>query len=135
MALDIMQATRIMEALATTNEQFAELCRSMRKRAGTVSAKHEMSVRRYGSETLIEFYVDVELRNGKNLGWWMEIHCGERRWIIESSVHLNDEHGEEKVREFPDHMTTSLEEFLSELEESTAALSESVGCYDQAFCL
>lgn len=132
MGLNLLDETRLIAALASANEQFAEFCGVLRTRQESLCVKHEMSARSYQGEILIEFYVDVELKSGKNVGWWMEIHCGEAKWTIESSVLISDGSGEEKLREFPLRMAANLDEFVYEIKEATVAIRESASYYNLA---
>jgi hypothetical protein len=121
------QSANLMQAITNCNERLVEMCQFLRKHPKVISAKQQICFRNYKKGPVIELYVDVELSNGKALGWWMEIQWSEEKWIVESSVLLNEGQNQDTVREFPVRIAREIEEIIHE---TSLALVGSVDCLD-----
>jgi hypothetical protein len=119
---------KFLEALANSKHQFTELAQRLRPRPDVIRVLHSLECLRYRTHVALEGYVDVELRNGKAVAWWLEVNWNDEQWTIESRVLLNDNQPQsvqEVIREFPDRIAETLNECIEQLSQATADLVNS----------
>jgi hypothetical protein len=88
--------------------------------------QHALGLRSYQTGPVVEAYVDAELASGNAVGWWLEIHWDKARWLIESSIRLDHEGGEDTITAFPPRKAVTLTELLDQLKASVIELGEFV---------
>jgi hypothetical protein len=108
-------AVQLLESLAQCKARLIELAHDLREHPRVVTALHAVECWPYGSGSMLELYLDVELREGQALSWWLEVTWGSEAWHIESRVSLIDEQGSTTLKNFPDHTATIYEDFLQYL--------------------
>lgn len=117
---------KFLEAIASNNRKFIELAGALRLQSKVLSVKQGIDCRQYNSGTRIEYYVDAELRNGKSMCWWLEIIWNKECWTIEASVLVNHDQGQDKLKEFPDKISETFNEFITQFNDSTNELVSSI---------
>lgn len=124
---------RILDAITAANERLISFSQQLRTRAEVIEVRHGMDFRRYSSGTILEFFVDTELTNGKGLCWWLEVNWNIEKWVMESSVLSNEGNGQETVREFPERIAKTVDDVVMELDEAVSLLTGSIDCLDLAY--
>ncbi len=74
-----------------------------------------MTPARYPSGDRIECYVDAELASGNAVGWWLEFREA-GSWIIESSVRLSTEAGQDELVGLPTRYAVEDTELIEEID-------------------
>lgn len=123
---------RILDAITTVNERLISFSQQLRAKAEVAEVRHAVDFRRYRSGTVLEFYVDAELKSGKGLSWWLEIKWSKEKWVLESSVLLNEGNHQETMREFPERIAKTVDDVVIELDEAASLLTSSIDCLDRA---
>lgn len=119
-------AVTALEALALTSRRLTDLAVHLRSQPDVTQALHDLSVSTGGaSGSIIEGYVDVELRSGKAVAWLLDVTWNEMRWTIRSEIVVNHELGQDTLRRFPDRTAEKLDEFVLGLNMATRILVES----------
>ena len=128
---------KFLETLADSELELGELARRLRSRPDVVSSFCSLDCSKYQhlfryptpvALVTIEGYVDIELRNGKRIAWWLEVNWNDEQWIIESCVLLNDNQGQniqEAIKEFPDRTAETLDECIEQLSKAISDLVNS----------
>jgi hypothetical protein len=129
---------KFLEALAGSRLELAELAHKLESRPDVIGALYSLECSKYRrlspecfnyqTYVALEGYVDVELRNGKGIAWWLEIHWNDERWVIESRVLLNDNRGQnaqEVIREFSDRTAETLDKCIEQLSQAISDLISS----------
>ena len=78
-----------------------------------------------GPPYVFDWYVDVLLKNGNSIWWKLDVQWDEDNWVIESSVELPGEYGPNTLKEFPDRLAETVDQFIAQLDEATSQLLES----------
>ena len=113
---------KFLEAIALNNKKFMQLADELRSQLDVLSVKQGIDFGQYKSGTRVDFYVDAELHSDKSICWWLEI-CWEReQWIIEYSVLITHNQGQEKLKEFSDKLPENFDEFILQFNKSTDEL-------------
>lgn len=126
------QAANLLEIIADSNEKLITLSQGLRSKTEVIRVLHSLECRRYSTGTVLQGYVDAEIQNGKAICWWLEVHWGEGKWVIESRVLVNSDQGQETAKEFPDRVSETFSEFIVQLGQVTSELVSSVGIIDLA---
>src|SRR5690242_5563104 len=100
-------AAKLLNALAQCNSKLESLWRAIRTKAAVAGGSHRLEVRQYNGVGTIEGYVDVELKSGKAVCWWMEVSWPKRSWEISASIRVVDEQGQYDLLEFPKIQTVT----------------------------
>lgn len=116
------QALELLRGIALSNEMLITLSQDLRTMPEVVRVLHSLEARKHPSGAALEGYVDAELRNGKALCWWMDAYWKEKQWVIECSIFVQTDEGQQVVKEFPEKTALSIEEFVSRLDEATREL-------------
>jgi hypothetical protein len=122
------QTIKFLEALANSKLELAELTHRLRSRPDVIRDLYSLECFKYRTHVALEGYVDIELRNGKAVAWWLEVNWNDEQWTIESRVLLNDNQPQsvqEVIREFPDRIAETLNECIEQLSQATADLVNS----------
>jgi hypothetical protein len=119
-------AAKFLEAIASNNRKFIKLAGTLRSQPNVLSVKQGIDCRQYDSGTRIEYYADAELREGKSICWWLEIIWNKECWTIEASVLISHDQGQDKLKEFPDRISETFNEFITQFNESTDELIRSI---------
>lgn len=130
MDVESMQVAKLLMAIAETNEKFIALSQDLRSRPEIIRVLHSLECRKYGTGVGLEGYVDAELKNGKAICWWLEVHWNEEKWLIESRILVNSDQGQDTIKEFPEKVSGTLDEFIAHLELATNELINSIRTID-----
>jgi hypothetical protein len=123
-------AVKILEALATCNSIFTELAAKVRNQANVTRVIHNLECRQYQSEFCIEGYVDAELHDGNAVAWYLEVRWNDEVWVIESRILVNDPQGQYTLKQFPDKIIKTLDEFAEEILKTALDLSNTLDSMD-----
>jgi hypothetical protein len=118
---DSKLAIILLEALASFNSSLIDLAQSLQLKPEVIQVRNNLECRKYRTGTLIEGYVDAELRNDKSLCWWIDIRWN-GEWIIDARILLNDSEGQETIYKFQDRSTPNFDKFLTNLNDITQEL-------------
>jgi hypothetical protein len=119
---DIM---RLLNAIADSNEQLSAVSENLRLRPGVIHVMRDLDIRKYETGTMIEMFIDVELKGGRAISWSLDIHCHETDWDIDASVRIIHEDGQDPIQEFPARTAKTAEDFIAQLKVVTASLASS----------
>jgi hypothetical protein len=123
MDIESENAIRLLEVLGDSNEKLAKLAHRLRANNEVLSVLRSLECYKSKAGSLIEGYVDVELRNGKAVCWYLEVSWDSDNWTIDARILINDERGQETAHKFTDRITNKFNEFLTNLAESIAELT------------
>jgi len=123
---DSAKAIRVLECIAACNEQLIDLFLWLGSLPHISTRSHDLYCRSYTSGTMFEFYVEADL-GGKVLCWWLDVSWDRQKWLIHSSVLVNEnddrgENAQKVLKEFPDRTPQTLEGFIEQLKEATSDL-------------
>lgn len=122
MDIESKQAVRLLESFADCGIEFLKLAQKMQPHPDVVRVSHDFECKKYQSGSLIEGYVDLELKNGKSLCWWLEVSWSPENWLIDSRIMINDSEGQVTAHKFEDKTPTSFNDFLVQLAETMQEL-------------
>ena len=131
MDMQSKQAIDLLEVIADSNEKFIALSQSLRLNPVVTHVLHSLECRKYATGTVLQGYVDAEIQNGKAICWWLEVHWGEGKWIIESRVSVTDDQGQDTIKEFSDKASETFSEFIIQLRQATTELMSFTEMIDQ----
>jgi hypothetical protein len=115
---------RSLAAVAEHREAMLQLARRLRRRAEVVEATSGIDIRAYRTPgTILESWVEAEMRDGRVVCWWLELRRERDRWLIEASVLRNDDAGQDTVRAVADRSASTLAAFVEGLRSATAELT------------
>lgn len=117
------QALELLGGIARSNEMLITLSQDLRTMPEVVRVLHSLEARNHPSGAALEGYVDAELHNGKAICWWMDVYWKEEQWIIDCSILVQTDEGQQVVKEFPEKTASSIEEFVNRLDEATRELT------------
>jgi hypothetical protein len=126
------QAVILLDTIADSNEKFIALSQYLRSKPTVIRVLHNLECRKYTTGTMLQGCVDAEVQNGKAICWWLEVHWGTGKWVIEFRVLVNSNQGQETIKEFPDKISETFSEFIDQLEQATSELVDSVKIIDLA---
>jgi hypothetical protein len=126
------QAIDLLEMIADSNEKFIALSQYLRSKSTVIRVLHSFECRKYATGAMLQGYVDAEVQNGKAICWWLEVHWGKGKWVIEFRVLVNGDQGQETIKEFPDKISETFSEFIDQLEQATSELVGYVEIIDLA---
>ena len=115
------QSIRVLECIAGCNEKLIELSQWLRS-FPAITASRGFECRAYDSGTTLEGYVEVELDEKTTLCWWLDVTWNNANWLIQSSVLLNNEAGQTRLKDFPSRMPTTVDDFINQMNEATSDL-------------
>ncbi len=116
-------AIKLLEMLATCNTKFINHASFLRKQNEVKEVTTRFECRRYGTETLIEGYIDAELKNGKAVCWYLEVKWDtSHNWIIDTRILINGAVGQDTAHKFLDRITNNFSKYLENLKEATEEL-------------
>ena len=115
-------AVRLFESLADWNFEFTKLAQKFRPHPDVLRVSSNIEHRKYQSGTVIESYVELELKNDKSLCWWLEVRWDDKNWFIDSRILLNDLEGQNTIHQFDERLVTTLDSFLLQLSEAIQEL-------------
>lgn len=132
MNTDNEQVVKWMKALIDSVCDLSALARELRALPDVEKVYNDLSAGRFRNPFGIkeiyygfEYYVDVFLRNDNAICWHMDVSWDEEKWVIETHVSIPGKYGSETIKEFPDRVAHSVDEFTAELKAATRQL---VGC-------
>jgi hypothetical protein len=71
----------------------------------------------------LERYVEADLRDGRNICWWLDMSPGGGNWVIQSRVYVS--HGDD-IHVFDDRLAATLDHLVQQLDQATGDLIETV---------
>ncbi len=111
------------EEIAQSNGRLNDLLDLLSKYTQVLHVSRNFDFRNYPlSGTVIESYLEVELKDGKSLTWALEIRWNESYWEIETNVLQNTSYKQYVVREFPERHAENFEQFIRYLREAVGDL-------------
>jgi hypothetical protein len=130
MDTDNKQALKLLHSIALSNEMLITLSQSLRARPDVIQVLHSLEARNHQSGAALEGYVDAELANGKAICWWLDASWQGEHWAIETSILVNDDQGQHKLKDFKDRAPKTLDDFVVQLEEATFELTAAIDSID-----
>ena len=115
---------KLLESLADWNFKFSRLAMNFQDHPEVEKSSSNVEFCKYQTGTIIEGYVDLELKNDKSLCWWLEVRWNDLNWFVESSIILNDFEGQNVIYKFEEKFSTTFDSFLIQLSESIEQLIE-----------
>ena len=85
----------LLAALTEVARSFESLAEELRELAWASSVRQALEFRKYEAATAIEGFVDVEMRNGDALTWWLECVPQDGKWVVSGAL-LHIEAGVQK---------------------------------------
>lgn len=82
----LAESSSTLKLLAVLSEQLVEHAAELRARPEVVHVARGVDVRMYESGPVLELYVDAELRNGRALTWWIDLHPEEASLVVSTRV-------------------------------------------------
>lgn len=126
-------AVKTLEALANCNSILIELTAKVRNQTKVTKVIHNLECRKYQSDFCIEGYVEAELHEGNIVTWYLEAGWNADGWVIESCILVNDDQGQYTLKQFPDKIIETLDEFTEEILKTALDLSDTLDSVDQIF--
>ena len=124
MDTDIRTAIELLEALASSNEKLTKLAQLVRGQHEVIRVVNSLECRKYLTGSMLEGYVDAELRNGKALCWYLEVRWSDASWIIDTQILINDSEGQVTAHQFENRTAYTLQEFLKLFDEAVEELTQ-----------
>jgi hypothetical protein len=124
MDIQSKEAIELLEVLAATNTKINDLAQHLRTHPDVLRVLHALECREFLTGSTVEGYVDVELRNGKSVCWFMEVGWSNDAWIIDTRILVNDACGQETAHHFPERIIDKCNVFLEQLIESIDELTK-----------
>jgi len=124
MRLESQSAMRLLNEICEVNKVLLAMAQRLRAQPEISSVERGIDFRVYQGLPVMEVFVEAELRNNTNVGWWLELRWTEREWRIRYSVRAAHEQGEDAIQEFPDLVTNNLDGLIQKL---NLALSNLIG--------
>ena len=118
-----------LDAVANANERMIEFAHRLRQLPEVRRAIPGLNARRYRSGPRLEAYVEAELVSSTVVCWWIEVGWNDQ-WRVNSGIYVNDDAGQQVVREFPDRQAPDSTAFSAELAIAIDALVASVADTD-----
>lgn len=116
-------AIKLLEMLATCNTKFINHASFLEKQHEVKVVTTRFECRKFGTETLIEGYVDAELINGKAVCWYLEVKWdASQNWFIDTRILINGTGGQDTAHKFLDRTTDNFQDFLENLMKATEEL-------------
>ena len=123
---------RMLEAIADSNSQFIELASRLRSRPDITRVHHDLDCRKYLTGSVVQIYVEAELESANSVTWWLDLRWNEDHWFVEGRVLVDNDQGQDTVREYPDRTADTLDACIKDLLQVTADLVSSVDSIDFA---
>lgn len=120
-----LTAISLLEALSLLNKELGEMALSLDKDLDVTRVLNSLECRQYGAQKVLEGYVDVMHSSGRSIAWWLETHWDDGYWLIERSVWVNTDEGQDTLMEFPDRIVDTFDEFVTALTDSVRELINS----------
>jgi hypothetical protein len=117
-------AIEILEALASSNAKLINLAQHLQGRDEVVRVVSSLECRKYQTGSMLEGYVDVELRNGNALCWNLEVSWSDDSWVIDTRILINNSEGQVTAHKFNDRTAYTMKEFLELLGEAVEELTQ-----------
>ena len=113
---------KFLETVAINNKKFIKLAEHLRSQFNVLSVSQNINCQQFESSVVLELSVDAELRNGKAVCWWLELNWTNKQWVIDTCVLVNHNQGQDKLKDFPNKLPETFEEFIVEFNKSTDEL-------------
>jgi hypothetical protein len=124
MDTDDKKAIEMLEALASSNAKLINLAQLLQGCHEVVGVVNSLECRKYQTGSMLEGYVDVELRNGNALCWNLEVSWSDECWMIDTRILINDSEGQVTAHKFNDRTAYTMKEFLELLGEAVEELTQ-----------
>jgi hypothetical protein len=124
MDTDSQRAIEILEAIASSNAKLTNLAQLLQGSHEVIRVVNSLECRKYQTGSMLEGFVDVELRNGNALCWNLEISWNDESWKIDTRILINDPKGQITVHKFNDRTANTMKEFLELLGEAVEELTQ-----------
>ncbi len=115
-------ARLVVSALAELSARFSDLAVELRRDPAVRSASAGIGLRAYEDGDRCECYVDAELASGHAIGFWLEFREERGTWVVESSVRINGDDGEDELVGLPERHAVDDEGLVAELGGATTAV-------------
>ena len=133
MDIESKQATKLLAAIIECNEKLKAMAKDFESRPEVSKVYHEFEWNKNGDfiesgawpTYWVDGYVDVSLRNGHSIWWEINVEWDAEKWIFEASVNLPGEYGPNTLKEFPDRVAHTIDDFIVQLEEGMKGLTGS----------
>ena len=112
----------MISALAELDARFSELAADLRKNPAVLVTSARLTPRSYTSGDRVECYVDAELTSGNTVGFWLEFGNSTGYWIIESSIRINRDEGEDELVSLANRYAVEVDELIVEARSATDAI-------------
>lgn len=120
---EALPCLEFLEAIAALNERFGAFERHLRTIASVSGSRGEIDICIYESGVALERYVEADVRDGRNICWWLDMTRGDGTWVIQSRVY--ESHGD-NIRVFDDRLADSLDNLIRQMDEAATDLIRTV---------
>jgi hypothetical protein len=124
MDTDSKRAIEFLEAIASSNAKLTNLAQLLQGSHEVIRVVNSLECRKYQTGSMLEGFVDVELRNGNALCWNLEVSWNDESWKIDTRILINDPKGQITAHKFNDRTTNTMKEFLELLGEAVEELTQ-----------
>ena len=122
----LADASAMITVLAELNEQLIEHATTLRARPEVASVSRGMDARNYKSGTILELYVDAELRNGRTLTWWVDVRSDGDALSVSAAVDGIRASEQVVVLSFPTEIASSTDELTGILRSTGQRIRKSI---------
>lgn len=117
-------ARLLLSVLADLNGRLGDLAAELRQHPAVRSATASVTTRTYATGDRVECYVDADLASDRTVGCWLEFRFDEGSWIVESSIRLNGDQGEDELVGLGTRYAVDDDELVGEVRGAATALVE-----------
>jgi hypothetical protein len=115
-------ASSVLGALASIHQSLTEFAVELQTSPLVSDVHVATEPRRYATGDVTECYADFELVNGHAFVCWLEFRMDAGSWLIESSVRVSADNGEEELIALPTRYAVDDNDLVQELEGAARAL-------------
>ncbi|HEU5002705.1 MAG TPA: hypothetical protein VFW71_08000 [Actinomycetota bacterium] len=115
-------AERVISLLAELTRLLSDFAAELGRESSVRSSTAAVTPRTYGTRDRVECYVDAELASGHAVGCWLEFRFEDGSWIVESSIRVNGDEGEDELLGLPTRYAVDDEELVAEVRGAAVAL-------------
>jgi hypothetical protein len=131
--IESKQAAKVLAAIAESNGRLLDLANEMRSRPEVNKVSHDFECQRNYSHSefgtgppyIFDWYVDIELGDGRSVWWVIDVFWDEAKWVIKCRIEVPGEYGPKTLKEFPERNAETIDQFVTQLQAATSELVDS----------
>ena len=109
------QVVLFLEALAQCNAEFIALRHRLSHHPEVITVHRLIECHPYQTGSMLDGYVEAELRTGIACTWWFDLTWTSEQWTIDSKVTVNADQGQEVIHEYPPLHSQTVVQCVSDL--------------------